>query len=109
MAQIQEGWHVSRGLSRAIARSLSERAESVPLRTSPKLSYSLGLGKMAKIFAVVGLRNTTRSHMRRTRQYTLSQRVSSSMRLPLHTSSPFSAQYRQIACCTNRGKVFGKR
>ncbi len=50
-----------------------------------------------------------RSHMDRTWQYALSQRTSSLMRLPLHTSSPFSAQNRQMACWTNRGKVFGKR
>ena len=41
---------------------------------------------------------------RRNRQCPLSQRVSSSMRLPLQTSRPFAAQYRQIAFCTNRGK-----
>ena len=30
------------------------------------------------------------------------------MRLPLQMSRPFSAQYRQIALCTNRGNVAGK-
>ena len=31
--------------------------------------------------------------------------ATSLIRLPLQTSSPFRAQYRQIACWTNRGKV----
>ena len=49
-----------------------------------------------------------RSQRRNSWQCRLSQRVSSSMRLPLQTSRPFSAQYRQIALCTNRGNVAGK-
>ena len=52
-------------------------------------------------------RNATRSHIRRTRQSMLSQRLASSMRLPLQTSRPLWLQYRQIACCTNRGKILG--
>jgi hypothetical protein len=32
----------------------------------------------------------------------------SSIRLPLQMARPFSAQYRQIALCTNRGNVAGK-
>ena len=35
----------------------------------------------------------------------MSQGVSSSMRLLLQTSRPFSAQYRQIALCTNRYRI----
>jgi hypothetical protein len=36
------------------------------------------------------------------------QDLRSLMRLPLQTSRPLRAQYRQIACCTNRGKRAGK-
>ena len=53
------------------------------------------------------LRNATRSHISRTRHSLLAQRFASSIRLPLQTSRPFWAQYCQIACWTNRGKVCG--
>ena len=49
-----------------------------------------------------------RSQRRNSWQCPLSQRVSSSMRLPLQMARPFPAQYRQIAFCTNRGNVAGK-
>ena len=53
-------------------------------------------------------RSTTRSHIGRTRQSMLPQRLAPLMRLPLQTSRPLWPQYRQIACWTNRGKVRGK-
>src|SRR5882757_4003446 len=48
-----------------------------------------------------------RSQIRYIWQYTLSQDLRSSMRLPLQTARPCWLQYRQIACCTNLGKVLG--
>jgi hypothetical protein len=59
------------------------------------------------VYAWPALRNATRSHIRRTRQSMLAQGVASSIRLPLQTSRPLWLQYRQIACWTNRGKVWG--
>jgi hypothetical protein len=53
------------------------------------------------------LRKAARSHINRTRQSMLLQRRASLIWLPLQTSSPFRAQYRQTACWTNLGKVCG--